>query len=179
MNEPTTVKVSPEEIWQLMKRTERVMRSTSPQREEDHWRCLMDIAKALAAGEPVDPQPRPILLSGWYLEEDLHGGYPDESGAREILPGGKGILLYRERVKPDLAREVGRPPNFLEVWKQDRKFVFLGLDYSEHHGYKGLDNHPGTDYWWRVVGIRILPPENVVKYEDQAGMTAGKPTSAS
>jgi len=37
-----------------------------------------------------------ILIGGWHLDEELHGGYENSSGSREVL--GKGTLLYSDTV---------------------------------------------------------------------------------
>ena len=98
-----------------------------------------------------------ILLGGWKLDEEFHGGYEDSSGSREVL--GKGVLLYSDTVSSQRTKQSYSSTTetiIIQAWKQENKVIFLALNVREESGYVGIDNHHGTNTYWKVVGLRIV-----------------------
>jgi hypothetical protein len=146
--------LSADRIYDLMENVGRVYYG-----HDDHWRELKEIAEKLChdttASEPTD-----ILLGGWHLDEERHGGYESSSGYRERL--GQGTLLYRGTISkqtphhPSVKLRDWHVEVYVEAWKQEEVIVFLAFKKLTVSGYVGIDNHHGVDTTWSVIGLRIV-----------------------
>lgn len=115
-------------------------------------RKLSKIAQALWI-ENYDKK-KPILLSGWHLDGEYHGGYEYEEEDRDFL--GTGVLLYQK----SCAATHSDPTQLVEIWRQQQtegtRAIFLAFRKEARYGYFGIDNHHGTEHTWKIVGLRIL-----------------------
>ncbi len=117
---------------------------------------LRGIAKNLY-NATTSKDAKDILIGGWHLDEELHGGYENSSGSREVL--GKGIHLYSDTVsskRTDHSYSSTTESVIVQAWKQEKKVIFIALRVREESGYAGIDNHHGTDTHWEVIALRIV-----------------------
>ncbi|MFZ2970297.1 MAG: hypothetical protein WA063_04070 [Minisyncoccia bacterium] len=160
MSAATKEEISPVKIYELMEKTSRVRHG-----ESDNEIKLLEIANELSRCKKDAEAPKDILLSGFFLDGERHGGYEYKEGKRDFF--GKGFLLY-SGIMNDTGRieKIGgylQKSSRIEIWelkKAERnasKFIFLAFTCTINDGYVGIDNHHGTETDWELVSIRILP----------------------
>ena len=141
-----------QKVYSLLRQIRRVMQGSSA----DHWEELRRIARNLCYLE-TRTMPEDILLGGWRLDEEKHGGYETCSENREQL--GQGFLLHTWIVSKETTKQ-----NYVSItksvivqaWRQDKKVIFLALEECAEDGYVGIDNHYGVDTTWEVLTLRAI-----------------------
>ncbi len=162
MSTATKKEMSPVKICELMKKTSRVRHG-----ESDNERELLEIANELSLCKKDTGAPKDILLSGFFLDGEHHGGYEYQEGNRDYF--GKGFLLYSEKIN-DTGRKESygdkgyfQEFSYIEIWELEKtegssvRFIFLAFKCHISEGYVGIDNHHGIETDWSLTRIRILP----------------------